>query len=330
MRASRLLSMLILLQLRGRVSADDLAREFEVSVRTIYRDVDQLSAAGIPIYAERGRSGGFQLHEGYRTKLTGLSTPEAEALLFAGVGGAAGDLGVGAEAAAAQLKMLASLPPDSGASAKRVAERFHLDPVNWYSRAEAPEILPALAEAVWREKRVRVRYESWKDVVERDLDPLGLVLKAGVWYLVAAAKGQPRTYRVSNIQALDVREAAARRPARFNLARYWSAWQRDFEARLMRERARVKLSPLGRRLLRDVSAAASEAVEAAHRPCAPEGWVEADIPVESIGHAVRQMLRLGAEAEVLEPAALRQGMALEAARIAALYAPARQRRRARR
>ena len=104
--------------------------------------MDQLSAAGVPVYAERGRSGGFQLHEGYRTRLTGLTAAEAEALLLAGVGGAAADLGVGAEAAAAQLKVLASLPPDSGASAQRVAARFHLDPVNWYSRADAPDILP--------------------------------------------------------------------------------------------------------------------------------------------------------------------------------------------
>jgi predicted DNA-binding transcriptional regulator YafY len=160
MRASRLLSLLILLQMRGRMSADELAAEFEVSVRTIYRDVDQLSAAGVPVYAERGRNGGFALLDGYRTRLTGFTPSEAEALLLAGVGPAAADLGIGAEAAAAQLKLLASLPPDSGASAQRVAARFHLDPVNWYSRAEASDMLPALANAVWGELRIRVRYES--------------------------------------------------------------------------------------------------------------------------------------------------------------------------
>ena len=138
-------------------------------------------------------------------------------MLLAGVGPAAADLGVGAEAAAAQLKLLASLPPDSGASAQRVAARFHLDPVNWYSRVEASEILPAVANAVWGERRIRVRYESWRDLVDRDLDPLGLVLKAGVWYLVAAVKGQARTYRVSNIRALEVLSAKAQRPARFDL-----------------------------------------------------------------------------------------------------------------
>ncbi len=320
MRASRLLSILILLQMRGRLSAEALAEEFEVSVRTIYRDVDQLSAAGVPIYAERGRSGGFALLDGYRTRLTGFTPAEADALLLAGVGGAAADLGIGAEAAAAQLKLLASLPPDSGASAQRVAQRFHLDPLNWYSRAEAIDILPALASAVWSDTRVRLRYESWKDVVTRDVDPLGLVLKGGVWYLVAAVKGKPRTYRVSSIQEFEVLKARVKRPARFDLGRYWRDWARDFETRLLEERAVVKLSPAGRRLLRDVSMAASEAAEAAHRKCAPEGWVRAEIPIESVDRATRQMLRLGADVEVVSPPALRQAIAREAAKVAKLYA----------
>jgi predicted DNA-binding transcriptional regulator YafY len=320
MRASRLLSMLILLQMRGRMSAEALAVEFEVSVRTIYRDVDQLSAAGVPVYAERGRNGGFALLDGYRTRLTGFTPAEAEALLLAGVGTAATDLGVGAEAAAAQLKLLASLPPDSGASAQRVAARFHLDPANWYSRVEASEILPAVANAVWGDRRIRVRYESWRDLVDRDLDPLGLVLKAGVWYLVAAVTAQARTYRVSNIRALEVLSTKAQRPLRFDLARYWASWSRDFEARMFSERAVVKLSPLGRRILRDVSPVASEAAEAQHRPCKPKGWVKAEIPIESVPLAARQLLRLGAEVEVLAPAQLRAAIAREAESVAALYA----------
>jgi len=320
MRASRLLSILILLQMRGRISAEELAAEFEVSVRTIYRDMDQLSAAGVPVYAERGRNGGFALLDGYRTRLTGFTPAEAEALLLAGVGPAAADLGVGAEAAAAQLKLLASLPPDSGASAQRVAQRFHLDPVNWYSRVETTDILPALANAVWNERRIRVRYESWRDLVNRDLDPLGLVLKAGAWYLVAAVKGQARTYRASNVRELEVLTAKAVRPPRFDLARYWETWSRDFEARIFSERAVVKLSPLGRRILREVSPVASEAVEAEHRACKPDGWVKARIQIENITLATRQLLRLGAEVVVLEPAALRAAIAREAQSVAALYA----------
>ena len=319
MRASRLLSILILLQMRGRLSAQFLADEFEVSVRTIYRDVDQLSAAGVPIYAERGRDGGFALLDGYRTKLTGLNPAEAEALLLAGLGGAASDLGVGAEAAAAQLKLLASLPPDAGASAQRVAQRFHLDPVNWYARAEQIEILPKLADAVWREKRIRVRYESWKDVVTRELDPLGLVLKGGAWYLVAASKDQARTYRAINIQSLDILDAKARRPARFDLAAFWNKWAKEFEARLLKEKAVVKLSPTGRFHLREGSAAAGEAVEATGRACKPDGWTKAEIPIESITHATRQLLQLGAHVEIISPPELRASV-LEAARdVVALY-----------
>ena len=319
MRASRLLSILILLQLRGRLSAESLAREFEVSVRTIYRDVDQLSAAGVPVYADRGRNGGFALLDGYRTKLTGFTPAEAEALLLAGAGNAAGDLGVGADAAAAQLKLLASLPADSGASAQRVAQRFHLDPVNWYRRTETPALLPVLGAAVWRDRRIKITYESWKDTVARELDPLGLVLKAGTWYLVAAAAGKPRMYRVSNIKKLDVLETPARRPHRFDLARYWKTAAADFETRLLKERATIKLSPVGRRLLWDISPAAAEAIETAHRPCKPEGWVKAEIPIESIDWATRQLMFLGAEVEVVEPRTLLTAVATEAKKIVTRY-----------
>jgi predicted DNA-binding transcriptional regulator YafY len=323
MRASRLLSILILLQMRGRMSAEALAQEFEVSVRTIYRDVDQLSAAGVPIYAERGRTGGFALLDGYRTRLTGFTPAEADALLLAGVGNAASDLGIGSELAAAQLKLLASLPPDSGASAQRVATRFHLDPINWYTRVEPPELLPSLASAVWSDARVRIRYESWRDLVTRDIDPLGLVMKAGVWYLVAAVKGEPRTYRVSNIRELEAIKGTVKRPPRFDLARYWTTWSRDFEARLLRERAVVRISPAGVRILRDASPAAAEAVAASHRACEPDGWIKAEIPVESIEYATRQLLRLGSEIEVLAPPALRTAIAKEARRVTNLYAPKR-------
>ncbi len=319
MRASRLLSILILLQMRGRVSAEALAQEFEVSVRTIYRDVDQLSAAGVPIYAERGRSGGFALLEGYRTKLTGFTPAEAEALLLAGVGGAAGDLGLGADAAAAQLKLLAALPADSGASAQRVTERFHLDPVNWYRRTEAPALLPTLGAAVWRDRRIKITYESWKDTVARELGPLGLVLKAGTWYLVAAADDKPRMYRVSNIKTLSVTDIPARRPPRFNLARYWSAAAKEFETRLLKDRATVRLSTKGLRILRDLSPAAHEAATANHRPCKPEGWIKTEIPIEAIDQATGQLLSLGPEVEVLEPRVLRAAVLDKAKQTVARY-----------
>lgn len=320
MRASRLLSILILLQLRGRLTAETLAREFEVSVRTIYRDIDQLSAAGVPVYADRGRSGGFALLDGYRTRLTGLTPAESDALVLAGVGAAADDLGIGADLAAAQLKLLASLPPDAGASAHRVAQRFHLDPANWYRRTETLDGLPDLATAVWSERRIRIRYDSWKEVVTRDLDPLGLVLKGGLWYLVAAADGKPRTYRVSSILRLDLLEAPVVRPSKFDLAAYWTQASADFEARILSERAEVRVSPQGLRILRRVSPAAAEALEKAHTASSPAGWIQGHIPIESITDATHQLLHLGPEAEALAPPALRDAIATAAGRIAGLYA----------
>ena len=326
MRASRLLSILILLQLRGRLSAQTLADEFEVTARTIYRDIDQLSAAGVPVYAERGRSGGFALHDGYRTRLTGFTRAEAEALALAGVAGAAADLGRGAEAAAAQLKLLASLPADSGASLDRVAQRFHVDPVAWYARAEQLDGLPAIAEAVWRETPLRIRYESWKGDVTRRVDPLGLVLKGGVWYLVAAVGAATRTYRVSNIHAFERVDGQVRRPRQFDLARYWAESAAAFERRLLAQTARIRVSPRGRTLLRDYLPVAGQAVEARHTRSGPDGWVIADIPVEEIGQATAMLLRFGADIEVLGPAPLRAAMATEARRVAALYRTSRARK----
>lgn len=319
MRASRHLSILILLQTRGRIAAHELARRFGVSLRTVYRDVDQLSAAGIPVFAERGRNGGFSLLDGYRTTLTGLTPAESGALMLAGIGKAAADLGMGAEAAAAQLKMLASLPMRSGARAERVGSRFHLDPLNWYSRPEAPEVLPRLATAAWNDLQCRIEYESWKGVVKRIVDPLGLVLKAGVWYVVAAVGARPRTYRVASIRRLDVLESKFSRPARFDLGGYWAESAQEFESRLLAGRATVRLSPEGLRVLREVSPAAAEAAERRHAACAPAGWIEAEIPVESLAYATRQLLSLGPEIEVLAPMELRRSIAGAARALARVH-----------
>src|ERR1700761_749168 len=252
MQASRLLSILLLLQARGRMSAQALAEAFEVSVRTIYRDVDQLSAAGVPIYAERGRAGGFQLLDGYRTRLTGLTPVEAEALFLSGLPGPAAELGLGEAMAVAQLKLQAALPERRDAVG-RVAARFHLDPVGWFRGPERSENLPTIADAVWNARKVRIRYESWTEVVERELEPLGLALKGGTWYLVARATGgrsrAPRTYRVSAIQTLAPTGEGFERPADFDRAAYWTAWARDFEARLQRGEAKLRLSPVGLRRL---------------------------------------------------------------------------------
>ncbi|HKZ72622.1 MAG TPA: WYL domain-containing protein [Steroidobacteraceae bacterium] len=320
MRASRLLGMLMLLQMRRRMTAEALAGEFEVSVRTIYRDIDHLSAAGVPVYADRGRTGGFRLLEGFETRLTGLTSQEAETLLLAGLEGPAASLGIGGPLLNAQRKMLAALPEDKRASARRIATRFHFDPVAWYRRAESTDHLPAVARAVWEERIIRVRYESWRRLIDRTLAPLGLALKSGRWYVVALADGAPRTYRVSSIRELEVLQERFRRPPDFDLAAFWREWVRDFEARIYRDRAIVRASPLGIARLRDLSAAVADAIDASRTPVKPKGWMRVELPIETIEHAQRELMGLGMEVEVLAPKALRERIGRTAERLARLYA----------
>jgi predicted DNA-binding transcriptional regulator YafY len=322
MRASRLLNILLLLQTHGRMSAERIAEKTETSVRTIHRDIEELSAAGVPVRAARGAAGGFELMEGWRTRLTGLTPAEAQAMIMAGAPGPAAQLGLGAAAASAQLKMLAALPPEWQADARRVGARFHLDPVGWYRREEQLDYLPAVADAVWNEKRLRIRYESWKSVVDRRVEPLGLVLKAGAWYLVATSgTKEPRTYRLSNILALHPTGASFKRPAAFDLACYWNESIARFEAGLYRGTATVRASKLGLSRLRSSSAAVAEAIDRAPRKRDKDGWTQVAIPIESVEHAAAEILKAGAECEVVEPPELRKRMAGIVAELGRIYAP---------
>src|SRR5258706_15553338 len=265
MRASRLLNILLLLQTHGRLSAERLAEKTEASVRTVHRDIEELSAAGVPVRAARGAAGGFELLEGWRTRLTGLTPIEAQAMFMAGAPGAAAQLGLGTASASAQLKMLAALPPEWQADAQRVSARFHLDPVGWYRREQRLDHLPTVAEAVWKERRLRIRYESWKADVERRIEPLGLVMKAGDWYLVASAGGkEPRTYRVSNIHGLKATHEPFTRPSSFDLARYWDQSIERFEAGLPPAGGSLRASASRVENPRPLSGAVSETGDRAH------------------------------------------------------------------
>jgi predicted DNA-binding transcriptional regulator YafY len=199
MRASRLLSILTTLQARGRTTAPELAEACEVSVRTIYRDIDALAAAGIPVYADRGAEGGYRLLDGYRVRLNGLSPPEAEALFMAGLPGPAAALGLDAAVMAAQNKVMAALPANLRENAGRMQERFHLDAPSWFGEAEEPVHLRAIAGALLRERLIKIRYRSWRAEKQRRVAPLGLVLKGGSWYLAGSVDGSVRTYRVARI-----------------------------------------------------------------------------------------------------------------------------------
>ena len=319
MRASRLLSILMLLQTRGRMTADALAREFEVSIRTIYRDIDQLSAADVPVYADRGPNGGFELLDGYRTKLTGLSPSEAATLFLAGLPGPAAELGLADMMTTAQLKLTAALPEGARGAAKRVAARFHLDPVGWFRGSQDARFLPVLADAVWNETCVSIRYERYTGVVARELRPLGLVLKGGVWYVVALAGEQPRTYRVSNIVELSPTEARFERPKDFDLVRFWSNASRAYEVGLYRGKATLRMTKLGMIKLEMLGSAVVEAAKATASAPDAKGRVRVVVPIEQTDQAAAEMIRLGVDVEVLEPPELRRRIVEMADEVKRLY-----------
>ena len=303
MLASRLLSTLMLLQTRGRMSAPDLAKELEVSIRTVYRDIDQLSAAGIPVMADRGRDGGFQLLNGFRTQLTGLTQAEAEALMLAGLPGPAAELGLAERMSSARLKLMAALPV--GMRAERVATRFHLDVTGWFRATEPVALLPAVARAVWNERFLKIRYRQGGESNEVRIGPLGLVLKAGVWYLVAQKGSSYRTYRASNILGVESLEESFTRPADFDLASHWTQSSREYELGSYRAYATIRLSPRGRTMINLLGPYVEAAVAKTAGEPDRQGWLRCTIPIESGDFGVRELLRLGEDLEVLAPATLR-------------------------
>jgi predicted DNA-binding transcriptional regulator YafY len=309
-RAGRLVALLLELQHRGGATAPELADVLEVSVRTIYRDVASLQAAGVPLWTEPGPQGGIRLVEGWRTDLDGLTGDEAMALALAGAPGAAGALGLGAVLVAAETKVRAALPPELRTRSERVRERFLLDAPGWFHRPEGTEALGVLAEAVWAARRVRIRYGRTGHEVQRTVDPLGLVLKGGTWYAVARHRGQLRTYRVGRIGSVEVLDEVFERPAGFDLARHWAASQAEFEASLLRYRSRLRLSPSALRLLPHlVEPAAGQAALDGAGPADAAGWREVELRSESEDVALDQLVGLGAGIEVLAPVSLRRRMA---------------------
>lgn len=318
MRASRLLSILILLQIHGRVAARSLAGRFEVSTRTIYRDMDELSAAGVPVYAERGAAGGFALLDGWQTRLTGMTGEEAEAILLSSMPATAADLGFGETAATARLKLFAAMPAQSSVAAQRVADRFHFDPVPWHRRpAPRREDLRLLARAVWECRRLSLTYESWAGPRPRVLEPLGIVLKAGEYYFVALRRGRPAIHKLEYARDLALLDEGFARPAAFDLAAAWRDALDQFEASLRRDVARLRVAPAAMSRLGSLNADMAEPIFAA-TPQA-NGWRDVEVPIESVAYAAGQLLGLGAAVEVIAPDALRAELKGRAEAVAALY-----------
>ncbi|MFI0709421.1 helix-turn-helix transcriptional regulator [Streptomyces inhibens] len=358
MRAARLIKMVLLLQSRPSMTAAELARELEVSERTVARDVLALSEAGVPVYADRGRAGGYRLIGGYRTRLTGLGRSEAEALFLSGVPSALREMGLADAASAARLKVSAALLPELRDAATGAAQRFHLDAPNWYQEPETPALLPAIADAVWDDRRITARYLRKDTEVERELEPYGLVLKAGVWYLAARTRGDYRVYRVDRFSAVEFGGADERsgadegtgadegsgaddsgqagttgrtgasggrflRDESFDLPAFWAERATQFTRSLLREEVVLRLSERGVLQLPYVTErmAAREAIEAAQAAGGSDahGRLTVTLAVESAEVAYAQLLALGPEGEIVAPSGLRERFAAAARRTAALY-----------
>jgi predicted DNA-binding transcriptional regulator YafY len=305
MRATRLVSLLLLLQTRGQLTAAEIAERLEVSVRTVHRDVESLAAAGVPVEAVRGPAGGYRLAGGYRTRLTGLTADEAEALFAAGMPGPAAELGLGGELAAARLKLLAALPYELQERATRASRLFHLDTRGWFRAEDTVPHLPALAAVVWQGCRARIRYREGGSVVQRTIDPLGLVLKGGAWYLVARRSAGMRVYRVSRVVSVRALEESFERPSSFELTVFWEQWSRSFEETLPRVQVTVRVDEDVRRWLPGdprVGEDGRTVVAFAH-----------------LGDAYRELLRFGRQLEVLEPMELRDRIAETSREVAAMY-----------
>lgn len=308
MRASRLVSILLLLQGRGQMTAEALAAELEVSPRTIYRDLDDLSAAGIPLYGERGKGGGYRLLDGYRTNLTGLTTEEASTLLFSGMPEVASELGLGSLLAATRLKLLAAVPPGLRQAATRAEQRFHLDPGGWpHNLARDDRHLKPIAQAVWNDRRLQIAYRLPDGrTVQGLVDPIGLVHKTGSWYLVAIREGLSRVYRVDRVQSTRESEEQAERPPDFDLVAFWERWEADYAAILPTFSAHVRLGPLGQRHRDNLGPLSPRGVT--DHGLQADGWVEQTLLFDDRRVAVSALLALAPDVEILAPAELREEM----------------------
>jgi predicted DNA-binding transcriptional regulator YafY len=320
MRADRLLSILLLLQARGRMTARQLAQELEVCERTIYRDVDALGAAGVPIYGDAGPAGGYALVDSYRTNLTGLTEGEVRALSMLNVPAPLADLGVSQELRAALLKLTVALPDARRRDQERVRQRYHLDSSWWRQGEERVPHLRTIHQAVWQNRMLHVVYRPpFATEIERLVAPYGLVAKAGIWYLVYAINGAVRVHRVSDYLDVRVTEESFERPAGFDLESFWEEWCAEYETLLSDFTATVRVAPAFVPQLPRYFGSVIHAKVAQAGPPDAEGWVRLELSFESFEAARERILGFGRGVEVLEPLALRRSVLDYAEQIVALY-----------
>jgi predicted DNA-binding transcriptional regulator YafY len=319
MRADRLLSLLMLLQSRGRMTACELAAELEVSERTIYRDIDALSVTGVPVYGEAGPEGGYSLLDSYRTTLTGLSAGEVRALFMLSIPTPLATLGMSQELKAALLKLSAALPDARRRDEERVRQRFYLDATVWHEPEDAVPHLQTLHQAVWEDRRLYIKYRFWSAEIEREVDPCGLVAKAGIWYLVYAYEGRMRVQRVSQLLEARLSADPGHRPADLDLAAFWRDWCAERERSHTLYAVTVRVAPhFLPALVHYLGEPIRERIAQAGPPDA-EGWTRLELAFESLEAARDRLLDFGSGVEVLEPYALRRSLLDVAEQIVELY-----------
>ncbi|WP_030981083.1 helix-turn-helix transcriptional regulator [Streptomyces sp. NRRL S-1813] len=352
MKADRLLSILLLLQTRGRVPAGELAERLEVSTRTVYRDIESLSASGVPVYAERGRHGGIALLPGFRTDVTGLTTDEARALFILAAQGAHAALGLDEALGSALRKVMAALPAPHRPAAELAGSRILVDPDRWMGGPRPAVDLGILHTAVFTDLRLRIRYRHSGETRLRTytVDPYGLVAKAGTWYLVADRRGRPQLFRADRVASATLTDVPVRRRAGVALAEVWQQLRRQVEdrpadvrvtARIRRDRLDLAVRILGGALTgpprtgdgedagdgedprHEAGAGGGEDAGNEAGPGAGKGtgndWATLNLAYPVLP-AVRQLLQFGDSLEVLDPPEARQMMAEAAAALTAVYA----------
>jgi predicted DNA-binding transcriptional regulator YafY len=326
-KADRLLSILLLLQTRGRVPAHELAERLEVSVRTIYRDVEALSASGVPVYAERGRHGGIELLAGFRTDVTGLTADESRALFILAAQGAHAALGLDAALGSALRKVMAALPAPHRPAAEVTSRRILVDATRWKGGPQAAMDLDTLQDAVFADRRLRLRYRhsGQRQTRTYTVDPYGLVSKAGVWYLVADRRTAPRLFRVDRVRSATVLADDVRRRPGVELADVWEELRRQVEERPggLDVTVRVRPDRLDMFLRMNASNLAelpdgADDGDGADGGADGEDWVTVRLSYGVVPEA-RQLLQFGASIEVLEPPEVRAELASAAASITDLY-----------
>lgn len=320
MRADRLLSLMLLLQAHGKMTTRALAQELEVSQRTILRDIDALSTAGIPIYAEGGHGGGVMLDEHYRLSLHGLKQEEVRTLFVSGFAALLDDIGLHHNAESTLLKIFAGLPALHQQAAEQFRQRIHIDPVWWVREAEQTPFWDVLQRAVYEDICIQTHYEDHSGAArERTLEPYSLVAKAGVWYLVARREGEFRTYRVSRFQQVTLLQRHFERLADFDLAAFWREHTAQMQANVTRFTCTLRLKREGLPFLKSFLPGNAEILDQSE----DGDWLRVRVQLAALESAKMLVFGLNGQASVVDPPELHEAVMQSAREMLTLPAPER-------